>query len=112
MKELLEIKRDDLHVGIEKYVKKEVKLISRITPKPGHTCFELNLKTGDVSIAEYDTLIVDQSKIVKGQVVTRRKLIAKANCIYISALNQKNAEKKFQQAFDKNPQSFESFAST
>lgn len=65
------------------------KLIDRIVPHKGHTLFEINCITGDIVVAEFDSV----SATFKGGV--KKKLIVKPNCLYISCLNKKNAKKKF-----------------
>ena len=81
----------------------------QIKQHPGHTVFEINIETGDVTPAKYEEVNLQVNDFDKpinihlqaaviGQVITtqeiRKKLITKPNCIYISALNIQNAAKK------------------
>ena len=82
-------------VGQNEQAFQEVKW--RIVPKKGHTLFQINLETGDVTKAEFTSVDMELSKLsenVTSQEV-KKKVITKPNCIYISALNIQNAAKKF-----------------
>lgn len=56
---------------------------------PGHTAWEGNLVTGEVKPASYEEVNIEY----KGGI--RNKIITKPDCIYVSALNEKNAHKQF-----------------
>ena len=91
MKELNTPNQDKLEISATAPIKKELKHIGSLIPHKGHTCWELDLKTGDVIPAVFDTTAVayeSPSGITK-------KLIIKENCIYTTALNKKNAFKHF-----------------
>lgn len=62
----------------------------------GHTLFEINLANYSINPASYEDVTAN---IVTGGV--KRKVIQKPNCIYVSALNQKNALIKFQKQAEK-----------
>ena len=66
------------------------KLIDSITPYKGHTLFEIDCNTGEITVAEYEE--VNASFIACG---VRKKIIIKPNRLYISCLNKKSAKKKF-----------------
>ena len=68
---------------------KTQKLIHSIKPYKGHTLFAINPITGKCSEAEYESITANISGAV------RKKVIAEANCVYISALNKRNALIKF-----------------
>lgn len=71
--------------------KKGRKYKGRYRIKPGHKIWELSLITGAVVEAEFEKDVnLDYTKNVAAKI-----LIEKENCIYLPALNKKNAEKKF-----------------
>ena len=67
----------------------EHQLIGRILPNNGHTLWKVDLKTLQVSKAEFTTVRID----LYGK--TRREVIKEDNHFYVSALNKKTAIKKF-----------------
>jgi len=100
---------------VQQELKKEY--VRSITPKRGHTLFEINLKDRTIVPAEFEEQDVEFNEVVKtskGLAVQTykdgrkkiildkptthsKKLIRKENCIYISALNRKNVLKKLEQ---------------
>lgn len=83
--------------------KYELKKLQTIIPYKGHTLFEINLVTGEVSEAQFEKISVsmeeaiglnklNNSKIRPG---ITKKVIVKKDCVCISALNKSNAIKKF-----------------
>lgn len=64
----------------------------------GHTLFELNLKTKEIKKAVFESV----DYVVGEKNSTRLKVIENKNCIYISALNENNALKKFFKSINKN----------
>lgn len=77
-----------------KQVEHEYKLIGRIPYKRGQTLFSFNVETGELHPTEITT---KQELVIKrGQAmtVTKRSVMREKNCIYLYALNMKNAERK------------------
>ena len=70
-------------------------LLHSIKPHKGHTLFEANLLTGELEVAQYEKTDILYPITYKADVVKRKKVLAKKDCVYISALNRKNAEAKF-----------------
>lgn len=70
---------------------KTQKLIHSIRPHKGHTLFEINPITGKCKEAVYEKTDVEFGK--NGMV--HKKVIRNNGCVYISALNKKNALIKF-----------------
>ncbi len=96
MKELLpENNPEKIEIHSLKEIDKEQKLVGRIVPYKGHTLFEINCTTGDITEAEYKLDAVKYENVVKGDLQKIRKVITKENCLYISCLNKKTAKKKF-----------------
>jgi hypothetical protein len=80
--------------------KHQVSKIGTIRPHKGHTLFQINLESGEVTEAEFDRQDVDfkelkkeESSRLKPGVI--KKVVVKKGCIYVSALNKTNAIKKF-----------------
>jgi hypothetical protein len=73
----------------QKEARKEVKFLGTIRPHKGQSMWQLNLSSGEVSLAVYKEVSVD----TKGNV--RKKLITEKGFMYCTALNKRNAYKKF-----------------
>lgn len=96
MKEL-EIKQPDkLSVGITQQQTKQKKF-DTLRPKPGHTCYELDLATGNIQPSKFESINVDYISAKEGSKDLNKKIITKDTCLYVTALNKKNADKKFAQ---------------
>lgn len=73
--------------------RKEVKLVGSQLIKPGLTLFECNLSSGKISPAKY---YKHEAQLLGLKTIeVRKSVLVKDNCIYIQALNNKNAHKKF-----------------
>ena len=95
MKELEQYFKISEEMQMVKPIKKEVKLIGRLIPQRGHKCFEINTITNEICEAEFfdDYVIMFSSSYER-----KKKLKVKENCVYITALNIKNAYKKYNHA--------------
>ena len=84
-------------ISIVKEVKKDIQklFVGSLKPKKGHTLFEINIKEKTIEIAEFDeTPTINYLDAMQGKYLAKRnKVTKKENCIYISALNKKNALK-------------------
>jgi hypothetical protein len=70
----------------------ESNFLGSISPKKGHRLFQLNTETGEVTEAHVEGKLIempDGRKEIRKQVFIREKFL------YISALNKKNAIKRF-----------------
>lgn len=92
MKELEGTKRDKTELQVQKQQEKKATLVGQITPHRGHKMFSVNTVTGFVKEAEYDKTC--ETVYVIGQSNNKRIMIEK-DCVYISALNKKNAIKHY-----------------
>lgn len=77
-------------VTVKKKQEIEYVLQGTIKPKTGHFIWELNEETGEIKKAEFKRSIV-----VFGAKFPPEELVVKSDCIYIPALNAKNAKKKY-----------------
>jgi hypothetical protein len=85
-------------------IKKEIDyvLLGSLRPQKGHKLFECNLLTGIVNEAKYHKRKDTIGYINSIQYVETKKLIVQLDCIYIPALNLKNAIKKFNKEKNQN----------
>ena len=94
MKELELPNQDKLEITAQQKQQKELKLVGQIKPHRGHTVFELNLVTNIITPAEFT-----QQDVTFGQAqLPNKRIIVKQDCIYLAALNETNARKKFNAA--------------
>jgi hypothetical protein len=79
----------------ERQVPKEYRMDGRIRRRPGHTLFSYNVKTGEWKVAD-----TEKKAVVKtdGSVMYRTQVKREDGCVYIQALNLKNAMKKMDQS--------------
>ena len=84
--------KDKVVIVGQREMKQKAKLHGSIRPQKGHTLFELNLKTKEIKPATFEELDFVVNQITNGK---KKKVIMQTDCIYISALNEKNALRKF-----------------
>ena len=100
---------DKIEIVKQQQKKQTVILQRKLLPKRGHSIYECNLLKKTISLAEYEPRrtelhynearsMYDKKSFVKFDLnnpttVTKAKIINQDNCIYISALNIKNAIK-------------------
>ena len=81
-------------------VKQQVKEIQsvfdyKLLPQKGHTLFEYHLINKTIEVADFDDVPnIKWNDAVCGETSLQKKITKKENCVYISALNKKNALKK------------------
>jgi hypothetical protein len=69
-------------------------LTDKIKPKKNHTCFEVDLISKEIRIAEFDEVPpLEWRKAVMGNVSLTKSVTTKPNCIYVLALNKANVIK-------------------
>jgi hypothetical protein len=74
---------------------------SRITPYENHSLFEIDLNTNEIKLAIFDEQpSIKWEDALKGNISVLKKVTKKENCIYISALNKKNAIKILKRDFN------------
>lgn len=91
-------RREEVAEEDQVQVKKKANLLGRMQVHPGQKLYQLNLITNKIEEPQFKEAELEQSKhpfTGKVQMVPVRKLIIKENCIYVSALNEKNARRKF-----------------
>lgn len=96
MKELEGTKRDKTELQVQKQQEKKATLVGQITPHRGHKVFSINTATGFVKEAEYEKTLETVYVIGrKNQYVNNKRIMIEKYCVYISALNKKNAVKHY-----------------
>lgn len=98
-------KKDELsvHQNAETQKKKQSNFVGSLNIHKGQKCFELNIKTGDIKLAEYDNQTINYPTSKQTSSI-HRKLTLNDECIYVVAINLKNAKKKFQIIINKTLQ--------
>lgn len=93
MKELEKHEPGRTEIVAQKQVEKRLDLAT-LKPKPGHRIWELDIKEGLIREVQLkDTGDLDLKRGAMGARV--RKLVTRDGCLYCSALNADNADKKF-----------------
>jgi len=90
MKEILQHDKDTVKQVRQKEVKKQEKFVGKIKPIKGLTLYKMSLETGIISKVEFEEAMAsyDSKKVPK-------KVKYEQDHIYIQALNNKNAKRKF-----------------
>lgn len=101
MKEMEKLSQDKVRTVAEAPVKKEIKLIGSLIRQPDHTLWEYNEVTQEIRKAQFEQTSIDLSaaSITGGlepeiKVKYRHKVKYNPFCVYVQALNVKNALRK------------------
>jgi len=78
---------------------KEYEKVTTIKPHKGHTLYEYNVDTKEFIEATYIKTNVAFEDVQKGKNIARRRVNMKGGCVYVSALNKKNAFKKLHKSY-------------
>jgi hypothetical protein len=78
-------------IRIVKEQEKEYKFIGSLILKPGHSIFKYNELTWEITLPEINRQIAVK---LDGKPIKKQKILFEPNCIYIAALNKRNAERK------------------
>lgn len=94
--------KDEITIQQRKKQRVEYKFIGSIQHRIGHTLFAINRVTGSVHPAKYvkkDVLQwAEAIQLVKG--IIKRDVLVEKDCVYIEALNETNAIKKYRKMYD------------
>lgn len=82
--------QERIELNVKKKQEIEYVLEGVIKPQAGHFIWEVNEETGEIKKAEFK-----RNAVVFGAKQPPEKLIVKADCIYIPALNAENAKRKY-----------------
>jgi len=87
--------QDKVVIEKQSVIPKKKDLIAKIKLHPGQKLFELDTKTGEIRIPEYEKTTI--SFPVNGDLTdVNSKVTSRPGCIYVTAVNLVNAKKKFQ----------------
>lgn len=90
---------EEKHKDKVDHVKQQVQEIQSlyeysIKPHKNHILYEIDIVNGTIVKAQFDRPpVVKWEDAVKGSISVNKKVTKKPNCIYISAMNKKNAIK-------------------
>lgn len=89
-----EITKDPVHTVKQKEEhEQKQKLVGNLKPHRGHTIYKYNVTSGELTKAVFEEQPADFVKAKKGS-PQRKKIIVEKGCVYLSALNVKNAMRK------------------
>lgn len=80
-----------LYKEIKKQAPKEQRFLGSERRNKGHILFEFNLKTGDLNPAQISKEV---SVDLEGNPCYKTKVFKHSDCVYVQALNEKNALKR------------------
>lgn len=88
--------KNKIEISVKKEVQVEKELIGKILPHRGHALFEINIETDEVQEAMFiplPTFLKFGEEIQK----PKKQVLIRDGYTYVSALNKKNALKKYKQ---------------
>jgi hypothetical protein len=95
MKEIQQHDKDKIKIVKQAEVKKQQQFIGKVRLAKGLTLYQMNCKTGNISKVQYDDAVVKIENVKANK--TKRVLKVKylPGHLYVQALNDKNAKRKF-----------------
>lgn len=94
-KEIELLSEDKIEILKQTAIEKQRVFIGSLTPKRGHTLYEFNFATKQLSKTEFKVeKQIDFESAAKGLVSQTKQVDGKEGVLYVSALNEKNAWKK------------------
>lgn len=101
MKELSKKTKEETAIVKQAEINKGMKFMGSQRIQKGHTMWQYNLDTGELSVAKMEAEAVMMPERdgfmgirIPAGIVTKTKVVTKENCQYFPALNRKNAIKK------------------
>jgi hypothetical protein len=86
--------QDKIEIVKQTSIEKQSVFLGKVRPNKGHTMFEYNHKEKTIVEAVFDsTPALKFTDAMKGLTSLDKKITKKPDCIYVSALNKKNALK-------------------
>lgn len=99
MKELEPKLRDRIENVAENEIKREFKHLGSIHPDRGHTLYQVNTVTGEITEAVFEKQDIDFMAAERGEIFVHQRVIKQENCIYIPALNIRNVKKVLKRGY-------------
>lgn len=87
--------KDKMEISIQKKQQKEKELVGKIIPHAGHKVYEINNETLEIKVAQFD-----MKTFIIGSNHNNPEIITRSGYSYVSALNPKNALKKYKQGLN------------
>lgn len=87
--------KDKMELSIQKKQQREKEFVGKIIPHAGHKVYEINNETLDIKLAEFDL-----KTFIIGDNHPNPEIITRIGYSYVSALNIKNALKKYKQGLN------------
>jgi hypothetical protein len=87
---LKEVEKDQVEIVDQTKVEKKQQFVGSLKMQPNHVCWEYNVTTNELNFAKFQE---SQFDLHTGKPLFR-KVIVSDECLYLSALNKKNAIKK------------------
>lgn len=89
-----EFDKDKIEIVNQEQENYQLNKLGSLSLKNGMKIFEINIKEKTIEDVQYE------DEVYKAfEKTTNRKIIVKENCVYITAINKKNAVRKFKQQF-------------
>lgn len=101
MKELEVKVKEEIKIVKEVSQEKQLVLVNSIKPYEGHKCFEYNVLVNTLSFAKFMEVSISFEAAQKGEIAPLREVMTKEGCVYLTALNEKNAIKRLSKMFEK-----------
>ena len=90
--------QDQVEIIDEKSIEKQEMFLGSLRPHSGHSCYEYDTETNTVQLAKFEQA---EFNMITGEPL-KRKIITKESAMYITALNKKNAIKKFSKILNRD----------
>lgn len=94
--------KDQIEEVKQTKVEHQHKFLKRERYYNGHKCFEYNTKTKELKEALFEEEVVKFTDAMQGNVSTSKKVVINVDSLYVTALNRKNAIKKFKKIHNIN----------
>jgi hypothetical protein len=103
MKELEQKRKDEIKIVSERQIEKQLKFMGNIFVRPNQKCYEYNMLTKELQIAKTECIINPFATGKKidiynggtiGESKFEQKVITKDDCLYVVAINERNAKRK------------------
>lgn len=104
MRELNNKTKDEVKIVASKQIEKQLKYQNSFIVKPNQKVYELNPDTNDITLAQIEVVLnpfATGKKIdlyegtTTGENKIEQRIVKKPNCLYVPAINLKNAQRKF-----------------
>lgn len=100
MKEIISHEQDEVRNLNPEQIAKESTMVFKMRPIKGHRIFEFNVLANTIKEAEFSKpSVANFVKAQKGEISGNKRIDIQPGCLYMPALNAKNAIKQFKKRF-------------